>query len=40
VQGPTGATGPSAYTVRLSVGNKGSLQDFLDSLIGVKGERG
>ena len=40
VQGPTGAAGASAYTLWLAVGNKGSLQDFLDSLVGEKGEDG
>jgi hypothetical protein len=38
--GPTGAAGASAYTIWLSVGNKGSLQDFLDSLVGEKGPTG
>lgn len=40
VQGPIGTSGASAYTVWLSVGNKGSLQDFLDSLVGEKGDKG
>jgi hypothetical protein len=40
VQGPTGAAGASAYTLWLAVGNKGSLQNFLDSLVGEKGEDG
>jgi hypothetical protein len=40
LQGPIGTPGASAYTVWLSVGNTGSLQDFLDSLIGEKGSNG
>lgn len=38
--GPKGAAGASAYSLWLSVGNTGSLQDFLDSLIGEKGPNG
>ncbi|MEY4417744.1 MAG: hypothetical protein RIQ88_182 [Actinomycetota bacterium] len=38
--GPSGPAGASAYTLWLSVGNTGSLQDFLDSLIGTKGKDG
>jgi hypothetical protein len=39
-QGPKGDTGASAYQVWLDEGNTGSEQDFLDSLVGPKGDAG
>ncbi len=40
VTGPQGLAGLSAYDVWLSVGNTGTEQDFLDSLVGEPGKDG
>ena len=39
-QGPKGDPGKSAYEIWLEQGNKGSIQDFLNSLKGEKGDTG
>lgn len=35
-----GADGDSAYQVWIAAGNSGTVQDFLDSLVGAKGDKG
>ena len=39
-QGFQGFQGPSAYEVWLSEGNSGTVQDYLDSLVGGQGIQG
>jgi hypothetical protein len=38
--GGTGAAGASAYDIWISEGNTGTIQDFLDSLVGAAGSQG
>jgi len=40
VQGPPGLQGDNAYQVWLDQGNNGTVQDYLDSLVGEQGRQG
>ena len=39
-QGPQGVIGDSAYKIWLAEGNSGTVQDYLDSLVGAQGIQG
>ena len=39
-QGPTGESGLTAYEVWINLGNTGTKQEFIDSLVGPQGETG